>query len=421
MTQTPAVAVAPVAPSAARPDPVEHLDRTAVEDVPSLLNRWQAVSVGICVVFGLLVALLQGLGWQANGRAADNTEQLVRVQQIQSSLFRADALAANAFLVGGLEPTEQRAEYDAALDRVLRLIAAAADAQPADRDALAELNVQVAAYATDVAQARDGNRLGLPVGASYLTVAGERLRDDALPIVAALVDANADRANQEFQGQRPIWILLIGLAALGGLWWVNGELARRFRRRINVGVAIAAAGVLVVTVVAVGFAATRSSSNSDIQDGAYISAVTEATARTAANDAKANESRRLIQRGSGQGFEDAWVFAQGVVDENVSAQTAVLWDDYVAEHEAIVALDEAGNWDKAVAAATTLDGGSTLALNHYDQAAQQVVDQNSAEATDGLRSGGAAAIVLMFLTLLIAVIASGAATWGINERRKEYS
>lgn len=420
MTQAPAVAPAPADTSVASA-PFGHGDRAPVEDVPSLLNRWQAISIGICVVFGLLVALLQGLGWQANGRAADNTEQLVRVQQIQSSLFRADALAANAFLVGGLEPTEQRAEYDAALERVLRLIAAGADAQPADRAALAELNVQVAAYATDVAQARDANRLGLPVGASYLTVAGERLRDDALPIVAALVDANADRANQEFQGQHPIWILLIGLAALGGLWWVNGELARRFRRRINVGVAIAAVGVLVVTVVAVGFAANRSSGNSDIQDGAYISAVTEATARTAANDAKANESRRLIQRGSGQDFEDAWMLARGVVDENGSARTAVLWDDYVTEHEAIVALDQAGDWDEAVAAATRLDGGSTLALNHYDQAAQQVVDQNSADATDGLRSGGAAAIVLMILTLLIAVIAAGAATWGINERRKEYS
>ncbi len=420
MTQSQAVAMAPVA-APALPDALGQTGSGDVEDVPALLNRWQAMAVGLCLVFGLLVALLQGLGWQANGKAADNTEQLVRVQEIQSSLFRADALAANAFLVGGLEPAEQRAEYDAALERVLRLIAAAADAQPADRDALAELNVQVAAYATDVAQARDGNRLGLPVGASYLTVAGERLRNDALPIVAALVDANADRADDEFGGQHPLWILLIGLAALGGLWWINRELARRFRRRFNVGVALAAAGVLVVTVVAAGFAAQRSSSNSDIQDGAYAAAVAEATARTAANDAKANESRRLIQRGSGQGFEDAWAVALGVVEENVSDQTEILWDDYVAEHRLIVETDEAGDWDDAVAAATTVDGGSTLALNHYDTAAQKVVDQNSAEATDGLRSGGALAVALMVLTLLVAVIAAVLATWGINERRKEYS
>lgn len=396
--------------------------RAAPEDVPTLLNRWQALAVGACVVFGVLVAFLQVLGWQANGRAADNTEQLVRVQQIQSSLFRADALASNAFLVGGLEPTDQRAEYDAAIERVLRLIAAAADAQPADREALAELNVLVTAYATDIAQARDGNRLGLPVGAAYLTVAGDRLRTAALPIVVALVDANTARANDEMEGQHPIWILLIGIGALAVLWWVNREIARRFRRRFNVGLGVAAAGLLLVTVVGVGFAANRSSSNSEIQEGAYREAIAEASARTAANDAKANESRRLIQRGSGQGFEDAWVLAREIVDTNVSSDTRVLWDSYVAQHEQIVVLDEAGDWDAAVAKATTLlDGGSTVALNQFDAAAQQVVDTSSAQATDGLRSGGAAALVLMVLTVLIALMASAAATWGINERRKEYS
>ena len=44
----------------------------------------------------------------------------MRVQDIQTSLLRADALATNAFLVGGLEPAEQRAEYDEAIDDVLR-------------------------------------------------------------------------------------------------------------------------------------------------------------------------------------------------------------------------------------------------------------------------------------------------------------
>ena len=57
----------------------------------------------------VITAGLQVLAWQANRAAADNTEQLVRVQNIQSTLFRADALATNAFLIGGLEPPAQRA------------------------------------------------------------------------------------------------------------------------------------------------------------------------------------------------------------------------------------------------------------------------------------------------------------------------
>ena len=120
--------------------PVPAVAPQGFEDVPSLLNRWQVAAVATCLVFGVLSALLQFMGWQANGRAADNTEQLVRVQAIQSSLLRADALATNAFLVGGLEPAEQRAEYDEALDDVLREITDAAEAQPADREALAALN-----------------------------------------------------------------------------------------------------------------------------------------------------------------------------------------------------------------------------------------------------------------------------------------
>ena len=53
-------------------------------------------------------------------RAEDDTEQLVRVQKIQTNLLRADATATNAFLVGGLEPPAQRAAYDEALAEVQR-------------------------------------------------------------------------------------------------------------------------------------------------------------------------------------------------------------------------------------------------------------------------------------------------------------
>ena len=53
--------------------------RTA--DVPTLLNRLQVLAVAACVLFGVITAGLQLLAWQANRAAADNTEQLVRVQK----------------------------------------------------------------------------------------------------------------------------------------------------------------------------------------------------------------------------------------------------------------------------------------------------------------------------------------------------
>ena len=397
------------------------------DDVPRLLNRWQVVAVLACLVFAALTAGLQAMSWHANRAAADNTEQLVRVQNIQSTLFRADALATTAFLTGGLEPPEQRAAYDEAIDSITRQIADAAQAQPADRAALADLNAAVTDYNATIAQARANNRQGFPVGAEYLRTASTGLRDtsvegSAIPVAQALVAANADRAESELDAQHPFLILLPGLVALGLLWWVNHQLARRFRRRINVGVAVAALTVAVLTLVAFAVAATQSSHNSDLRAGSYDASYRESTARTAGNDAKANESLRLISRGSGQVYEDRWVAASEVVQDNASDETAALWDDYVTVHQQVVDLDEGGSYDKAVQLATTTGSdGSTAAMDRFDSRSQEIVSESGSATTDALRSGNTAILVLGIVTLLLGIAAAGLAVWGIGQRRREYA
>ena len=93
----------------------------------------------------------------------------------------------------------------------------AADAQPADRAVLADLNASVASYTTTVAQARDYNRQQLPIGIAYLNDAEATLRGDALPAVEALVDANTGRAEDEMHGQHPFWLVGLGVAVVGYL------------------------------------------------------------------------------------------------------------------------------------------------------------------------------------------------------------
>lgn len=400
---------------------------TGEEDVPRLLSRWQVVAVLACLLFAVATASLQVMSWHANRAAADNTEQLVRVQNIQSTLFRADALATTAFLTGGLEPPEQRAAYDDAIESITRQIADAAEAQPADREALADLNTAVTDYNATIAQARANNRQGFPVGAEYLRTASTGLRDtsvqgSAIPVAKALVTANADRAESELGAQHPFLILLPGLVALALLWWVNHQLARRFRRRINIGVAAAALTVAVLTVVAFAVAAVQSSHNSDLRDGSYAASYQESTARTAGNDAKANESLRLISRGSGQVYEDRWVVASQVVQDNASDETSALWDDYVAVHQQVVDLDDGGKWEKAVRLSTTTDSsGSTAALDAFDTRAQEIVSDSGAATTDALRSGNTGILVLGIATLLLGIAAAGMAVWGIAQRRKEYA
>lgn len=421
---------APTAQTVARvgtPVPApQHARRPAAtpitEDVPRLLTQWQAIAVTACVLFGILGAMFQLLAWQASGRAADNTEQLVRLQQVQSSLFRADALATNAFLTGGLEQAEQRQEYDAAIDEVLRGIANAAEAQPADRDVLADLNATVSAYVAGITQARDNNRQGFPIGAQYLRAAGAVLRADAGPMLEALVAANTQRAEDEMDGQNTLPLFLTGLAAVAVLWWVNRQVARRFRRRFNVGIAVAAIAIAVVTLVGLVASVNKSGDNDDLRAGSLRLAIAESSARASANDAKASESGRLIARGSGATTESLWAALARDVEDNASRETLPLWQTYAALHDEIVARDDEGDWNAAVQLATSTDpGSSSEALAAFDQASQAVVSDAAATTTDSLRSGGVLAVLLTIVTLLVGLGAAGAATWGVTQRRKEYS
>ncbi len=426
MTQAPQQAQAPAPapiPTPATPvtAPAQAVDPKTV-DVPNLLNRWQVIAVAACVLFAVLTAALQLLGWQANRAAADNTEQLVRVQNIQSTLFRADALATTSFLVGGLERPEQRQAYDDAIDQVTRQIADAAQAQPADSEVLAALNSVVNTITTTSTQARDNNRQGFPVGAEYLRGASNQLRDEAQPLIQALTDANSTRAEDELGGQTPLLILLPGAAALALLWWVNTQLAKVFRRRFNVGIAAAFVVVGALTLIAAGVSSSQNGANNELRDGSYRVAVDEATARTAANDAKSNESRRLGAQGSGAIYEEGWVAAAATVTENASLDTLDRWQAYSDLHFDVVELEESGNYEEAVALATTVTAdGPTAALDAFDEASQDLVSQAATSTTDQLRSGNSIFLVLAVLSLLLGLGAAGLATWGIAQRRREYA
>jgi hypothetical protein len=420
--QAPAPTPAPTPASTSAPAVQAPSAAPKTVDVPSLLNRWQVIAVAACVLFAVVTAALQVLGWQANRAAADNTEQLVRVQNIQSTLFRADALATTSFLVGGLEAPEQRKAYDDAIDQVTRQIADAAQAQPADSEVLAALNAAVNRYTTTNTQARDNNRQGFPVGAEYLRGASNQLRDEAQPLLQALTDANSSRAQDELGGQQPFLILLPGLAALALLWWVNKQLAAVFRRRFNIGIAAAFVAVGALTLVAAAVSSSQNSANDDLRDGNFRVAVAEATARTAANDAKSNESRRLGAQGSGAVFEEGWQAAAKTVIAQASIDTQGLWTTYSDLHFQVVGLEESGKYAEAVAlATTTADDGPTAALDAFDQASQDLVTQMATETTDELRSGNSIFLFLAGLTLLLGLGAAGLATWGIAQRRREYA
>jgi len=392
---------------------------------PSVLVRLRALASATVLVAGLAGALVLVLGWAANRSAADDTEQLIRAQTIKTELLRADAIATSSFLVGGLESPAARTAYDDALATVSEQVTAAALAQPADQRVLSRLNASVLDYASTMELARANNRQGLPVGSAYLQQASSDLRATVLPLADALVTANADRATSSMASQHPVPIALPGLLALAVLVLVNRWVSRRFRRRVNLGLAVAALALTVATVAGVVVAAAKAGDNATVRAQSYRSVVDGAAARTAANDAKSDESLRLIARGSGQGFEQAWTAAEAVVARDLpaggDAAARTQWQAYVTVHARIVALDDAGSWDAAVALATSGADSSTQRFDTFDATMAALVADAGARTTSALRSGGWTFLVVAGLDVLLGLVAAAAAWRGLSTRLEEYA
>ncbi|WP_020145174.1 hypothetical protein [Terracoccus sp. 273MFTsu3.1] len=385
-------------------------------------------------LLGVLAALLLGAisvnallaSQSAVERAANNSAQVVRAQSIHVDLLRADAVATNAFLVGGLESPESRAKYEGAMGRVAAGIAEAAAAQPADGRALGVLSQRVQTYAALVEQARSNNRLGLPVGAQYLTQASTGLRADAIPIIEQVVAANEERATMEFERSNSSVQLLVGVVSLIGLVALAVWLAKRTHRYLNPSLTSAIALLLVALFVTATVITGISTATRDVSAGDYERAVALANVTTAANDARANESLTLIKRGSGAANEAAWKTNRTAVDAGLaktdeSAELTRSWQAYVDAHVKVRSLDNGGRWDDAVELATsTAAGGAANTFDTFDVAVTQARDSASKATVTTLEGLGGSAPLVAVVVALVALVASWLIVRGVGQRTEEY-
>ena len=427
MTATPSAApTVSTPPDSAAPSPAA---KAAAESTMSTPQRLRLLSLGVVVV-GLVIGVVGALIFTylavSLSRAKADTAQLIRVQKIQSNLLSADATATNAFLVGGLEPPAQRAAYDQAISSTSSLIAEAAQAQQADGTALAALNQQVLSYAAMIEQARATNRQGLPVGAQYLRNASAQLRSDALPILNNLVSANAARATDEMKAGAGYIVLVLTLLGLGGVIAAQIWLARRFKRKINVGMLASSIVLLVLVIGSLIVVLQLRSSLKEISSGSLAAVNTAADARINANDAKSNESLTLIARGSGQTFEAAWKSSANSVAENLGRLTdkpelVSQWQAYTDVHTQIRALDDGGQWDKAVAKATgSANDSSNTVFGAFDSNLAGYLDGVSQEASNSLANEQPVMVVAAVLILLGGLAAALLGRRGVAERLREY-
>lgn len=406
--------------------------RSLLEGTPGQMRGLAVLGVTAALLFALAAGQAFRSADGALHRAGDNTDQLVRIQAIQTNLVKADADATSLFLVGGLEPPAQRASYTRALESATQLIAEAAQHQPADGPALGAVNQAVVAYAGEIERARADNRLALPVGAQYLREASADLRADALPVLKNLVDANNKRVAGELDnaGLAALWLVVTGLLALAVLAVELVWLARRTRRYLSLPLVAATLLVLVTLVVgSLGLASVASTVNA-VRTGVYAATLSTAKARIAAFDAKSNESLTLIAQGSGSAFENAWqasdvevrtALRQLAGNPAAANRRPLPWPGYVAVHHEIRTLDLGGRWDDAVTKATgsgPQSGNGSFAT--FDVQSDRQLTDLGAEAASRLDQAGGRLPLGGALGVLAGLLAAVCAWWAFALRLREY-
>ena len=422
-TSAPAPAAAPTARASRA--------RRALRRTPGKLRLVMALCVLAALALGVLGFQAGSVQSRALEAASEDAAQLVGVQEVRNALVAADATATGAFLVGGLEPADQRARYDDLVDQAATRLATLSGSNEGDAALLGEVAADLTVYTGLVEQARANNRQGFPVGSAYLDQASTILREQMLPTLDEVVLDDADRVAADFSGVRnALWVLAGGLLALAVLLASQVWLARRTHRVLNVGLAVATGVVLVVGVVATVLLAQASSRAQDVRTGPYAATLAASQAYSLGNDAKSMEAFTLIKRGSGQAYEEAFVTAtddaaarldaaaaEGILD----GSTAQALDAWVARHAEIRALDDDGRWDEAVALATATDPESpNAAFDAFSASARDDIETGAAATSDRLDGAATTATVAGWLVLVAGLVAALLAWRGVSARLEEY-
>jgi len=238
---------------------------------------------------------------QALTTVLDHTEPLAfSAGQLYTTLSVADAAAATGFIAGS-EPREVRQRYEQAItDAAVALTQASSGLTDEPLvQLLGRINAELAVYTGLVETARTNNRAGNPVGSSYLSEASSLMQSQILPDAERLYEALSAQVDAETTASTRIpapVILVVAATVLFGLF-ANRWLARRTRRRINIGF-VAGGLAVAIMVVWVGTALALSTADSRrAKETAAESLKTVTTMAITAQQARADETLALIRRG----------------------------------------------------------------------------------------------------------------------------
>jgi hypothetical protein len=412
---------------------------------PERLRRVAASLVVGCLVI-VVVSVLDGVARTDAVRASGTRIAVLTADaaELYRSLADAEATVTSGYVSGGLEPAPVRARYDEDIARAADRAMHAAGRLPVGDPAavpVATIGTQLPVYTGLVETARAHNRLGLPLGQSYLDRASRLMRSTILPAAEELrqMQTAALAAAYRRGGAIPFAVLLIGAAVLAGVVDHAVLERRRTNRVVNLGLLVVGAALVaallwwVVAVVVAGNRLDGARQHSDAAtalDGARIAVL----------QARSNESLVLIARSGGgsseQGFTtqvervlgpggDGGLLADAVRSVPDSAarigaiRTAlVAWRD---AHHHVRELDDGGKYRLAVASVTGADpAGSGVAFERLDAALASAIDIEREAFTVDVGRADSALTGLTPGPAVLGLLAAGAVTAGIGRRVGEY-
>jgi hypothetical protein len=158
--------------------------------------------------------------------------------------------------------------------------------------------------------------------------------------------------------QAPLLVAVAGLAVLGFVqWWLAHRTHRMISPWMLVATTFALTGCVAVSIGVIGGNIVAR----EVADGPYAATVASSAALAEATDAKSQASLALIKRGSGQEHEERFHASTTRAAELLSVSddaagtarpTGDLLRTWLDGHARIRALDDAGRWRDAVAAAS---------------------------------------------------------------------
>lgn len=358
--------------------------------------------------------------------------------QLYTTLSVADAAAATAFIAGS-EPRAVRQRYEQAITEAAVAVTRASSGLTDEPlvELLGRINAQLAVYTGLIETARTNNRMGNPVGSSYLSEASALMQQSILPEAQRLYEQTSARVDAETTASTripaPVIVVLITTLAFGA--FAHRWLAHRTRRRINVGL-IAGGLAILVMIIWVGTALTISTAGSrSAKNTAAESLKTVTNLAITAQQARADETLSLIRRGD----EDVrkrsyyqrvdtmhqqlteYLARNDAIDKSDLADADQLLMKWRAADERINAYIAVGNYQAATQVALgTGEDDSTPAFDKLDEALSNGIRESRNQLRNDILS---ARRVLSGATVGGVVLSVGAAlavALGMWPRLSEY-